>query len=485
MAIDVKFYIFSKKNNSTAQPSSVIGGNTEYITTFSCVIKDSSGIISPVISVQGGSTFNPAYIVGLNKTLNYAYIQAFGNRYYFVDEWTYSDGYWTASLRLDVLASWKSYIGGSTAYVLRSASNYDGSIIDDMYPTKNDITVTSKLATNPWQTSLSAGHYIVGIVGKSYYNTGVGAVQYYSLSQAQMTAFMSYLMDEAHWTDLTADLKFAFNPFQYVASVQWFPLSRAVSDTDENNIYLGWWSLPVANKIMVQSQMTVNVTWDIPKHPQAATRGNYLNLAPYSQYAIDFPPFGYIPLDSTIVANYSKLYGRVKIDRVSGQASLIITPTNDDKDVIYREYAQVGVPIQIAQINQNLTGIAATALAPIGAQIGGAIFGGLSGNVQAGIEASKKLSNIGNTVTSALSQMKTGGANGSIAAYQTQPQLVGTFKTVVDQELAHQGAPLCKEVQINTLSGYVQVLDGELAIPASATELSSIQNYLENGFFYE
>ena len=42
---------------------------------------------------------------------NYAYISDLGNRYYFIRDWTVSEGHlWTAHMEVDVLASWKASI---------------------------------------------------------------------------------------------------------------------------------------------------------------------------------------------------------------------------------------------------------------------------------------------------------------------------------------------------------------------------------------
>ena len=119
--MEIIFYYHRKKINSTALP---IQG-----TFKNCSIKDVSSIINPYIEIAENLAAAPPW--------NYCYIPAY-NRYYWIKEWTWERGFWSAELSVDVLASYRENILDSTLYVLRSASNYDGNIIDKLYPTKID-----------------------------------------------------------------------------------------------------------------------------------------------------------------------------------------------------------------------------------------------------------------------------------------------------------------------------------------------------------
>ena len=57
----VNFYTFSKRQNSTASPISAAAES------FSCTLKDSSGVLRPVLEIYKQATWNPT-------ALNYAYI---------------------------------------------------------------------------------------------------------------------------------------------------------------------------------------------------------------------------------------------------------------------------------------------------------------------------------------------------------------------------------------------------------------------------
>ena len=112
----VSLYTFSKEKNSTVRPS---GDGTR----FSCILKDSSGTMAPVIKLD----------IGLNNSpsgYNYAYIPDF-RKYYYVSEWVFEDRLWVAYLEEDTLATWRDYIGNQMFYVLRAANGSDGNITDD------------------------------------------------------------------------------------------------------------------------------------------------------------------------------------------------------------------------------------------------------------------------------------------------------------------------------------------------------------------
>ena len=83
------------------------------------------------------------------------------------------------------------------------------------------------------------------------------------------------------------------------------------------------------------------------------------------------------------------------------------------------------------------------------------------------------------------STVSTKGSNGSRGMTTIQPALLATFSLVTDEDVQHRGRPLCKLVQISTLSGFIQAADGDILAPATESELRSIKAYLEGGFFYE
>lgn len=469
--MQVDFYTFSKRENSTARP-------TSSAESTDCVLKETSGVINPNIALQMGMNQNPSL-------WNYAYIPDFG-RYYFVREWTWERGIWYGALEVDALASWKESIGGSTQYVLRAASQYSGKILDTVYPTTSDISHVRVAFPMPWQIHLETGYYVVGIIGNSE-NT-LGAVNYYTFTQSEMNDFNDALMKNTDWLNVPTDeisdelLKALYNPYQYVVSCNWFPLIIPLTEAPAvSTIQFGWWSIKTNGRRLRATATSFSATADLPKHPQAATRGEYLNLSPYSRYTLFFPPFGMIPLDTTQLCGSSVLNYTVLIDYVSGMGRLTVAPQFPDGNspIINTSEAQCCVPIQLAQIATDYLAASTTAIQGAADVIGAVAKGDVAGGI------SSFASGIDSTIRASLPQLMTSGSNGSTANFITAPQLYAQFFNLVQEYITNLGRPLCEPRVINTLTGYILVSGAEVQASCTRAENETITDMMEGGFFYE
>lgn len=465
MAFNAIFYTFSKKVNSTKQPAT--GGTTHQI-----ILKDSSSIISPTIELDLGLSSSPA-------AYNYCYIQEF-NRYYFVSDWVFNDRLWTARLTVDPLASFKTQIGSYTGYILRSASASDGDIIDLLYPALAKISTTANsTAQDPnWSTDFSGGSFVIGIMGKGNGQNG-GGVTYYRADPSGMNALSNYMLDIAHFaeniTDIEDDLlKCIFNPMQYIISCMWYPFTPAITT---GGIYVGWWEAPISGVHRLTSNMnwSLSMTYNVPKHPKASSRGGYLNAAPYSRYNLYAGPFGVIPIDTSYLLGKTQLVTFVKVDCVTGSGKLTIEDSSGN--VLEEHFAQVGVPIQMGQnlLNQGAVG---GVTGGIMNTVGAAVAGNPISMLTSGFET------IGNAAALSQSVPSTVGSNGS-CTYRNDWKLIGKFLDIADEDNASRGRPLCKPRTISNLSGYILCSDADPDIPATDTEQAQIVSYMNGGFYYE
>ena len=174
--MNVTFYSFSKRVNSTARPS---GG-----TSYGVTLKEGCSVLRPSIRLIWRSGGSPA-------GWNYAYIPDFG-RYYWVTNWSYDERQWTADLSVDVLASYKNGIGSSSQYVTRSASEYDGDVTDGLYPAKatpSKATATGSL----WSPASTVANqvYVMAIMGQQ------GWQAYYLLNGTQYAYIANHIFGTA------------------------------------------------------------------------------------------------------------------------------------------------------------------------------------------------------------------------------------------------------------------------------------------------
>jgi len=463
MAFNVNFYQYAKKINSTARP-------TGTPTIYSCRVKEPCSVFSPEISLNLGLADAPTL-------LNYAYIAAF-NRYYFVKNWTFNNALWTATLEVDVMASWKTEIGTSECYVLRSSQLGNGDIMDTTYPATTITTLDEEVGATPWETEdLESGTFVVGIAGQSttYYLFSYDALQYffeYIFSDVYADALMGL------WLTLYPQLKAQTNPLQYITQIMWLPFYT--TGTSVETIRVGWVDVPVvADRVDGSGIRAGESSFAVHRHPQDV-RGGYLNNAPYSSYMLFYPPWGTIPLDPDIMANANDILATWLVDLRTGQGTLTISASNGvtDAHIMSWTHSQVGVPYQVSQVLNRGYGIG-NMLAPAISGISGAMTKNFAGI------ASTAAAEIGNFASSRIPSATTVGSNGGINALRGYPSLQAEFKEVVEADVSHRGKPLCQVMQIDTLSGYILVANAYISIAATQEEKNVIISFMEGGFYFE
>ena len=456
---NVKFYSFSKRDNSTKVPS---GSGT----TYSCILKSGSGVLNPTISLDIGLVNNPS-------NLNYAYIPEF-KRYYFVDEWYFDNRLWTAQLSVDVLATYKNQIGNSTLYVERASGSYDGNIIDNLYPSKSGCSFQTDALPSQWS---QVPFYVVGVVSAE---ATVGSLKYYLLTSNQLASLCDYLLDDiitqqAGYTIDGVSESVVLNlldPLQYIKSCVMLP----VSTSDLNNLspvgvvkVLNYPAQTGAvGSFNPNSYAEKTLTFNIIKHPDTNARGNYVNSAPYTVITLTIPPFGTIEIDTSVTCNASTLTATIYMDCITGVGICTITCNGI---VLNRIEAQIGVPISLSSITRETGSTVFNALTNIGsfAQPMG-IWEGTA---------------IGNASDAKNANVSTIGSTGSFVSLRGTNKLDHQFFRPVDDDITHNGRPLCQMKKLNTLSGYMKIQDGDVTIAGTSTEDSKIRNYLEGGFYYE
>ena len=480
MAFTVEFYLFSKKRNSTKQPTA--GSGTSYTNVL---LKDDCSLLNPIITVAAASMTVPS--VAPINTFTYCYIAKFA-RYYFIEDWIYSKGIWEGHLTIDVLASHKTEIGASSEYVVRSASTKDGSIIDSLYPATSNITLTD--TTLNLNLSPSAGFYIIGIINNAT-TVSEGAISYYAMTAQGLTDLKSYLMSNTFLNDnnlytnpdISPDLlKALFNPYQYIVSCKYYPFSMPSSLPAVTSIKFGWWSLPYASYMLPEGGGVLTTTsgsYTVPSHPQVS-RGTYLNHAPYTDIVIYHPLLGTIPLDMAKVDAGDNITISIDCETVTGQAYVTIrTSRSGHNYVLYQSSLQLAIDIPLAQMNIDTIQAARTAVNTVGNIVSNAMSLNVGGVI----------TSAGNGVLDALQChapiLQSGGAPGTRANYAALAHVTLVQRTVSDDDNTDRGRPLCKVKTLNTLSGYIKCSEAHFASPCLASERAKVEEFMDSGFFYE
>lgn len=488
MAFNVIFYTINKQHNSTGLPA---GTGSSY----SCVAKEPLSIMSPtiVLRMDGGAAGNPV-------AWNYAYISDFG-RYYWISDWTNVGPNWEASMQVDVLATYRTDIRSYQAYVLRASQDYNPEIPDRIYPATCEKTCDVVEMVSPWE---GIPEPIVDNTAKGFYSVGVasaGAVSYYAMLGPTLEYLLSYLMSDAYAAaalsvlqiSMYPEAKIALSPLQYITSIKYIPfVGPYTAGTTVSSIKVGPVDVSITCRTFATESaraiLTVSRSMATHRHPESATRGNWLNQAPWTTYELFYPPFGLIPLDSTIMAKASTLYLFIVVDCRTGTAILngyaeLPSGNTTEQVQIIQAAGNVAIDIPISGMLTRQPGGMTVALQTL-TGVAGAVAGIASGNYVGAAASALNAANavVGDAVAAAIPHMSVVGSQGSSAALTGTPCLNIVYTGLSDELNREYGRPLCEAAVLSTLSpGFVMCGNADLAISGTIAEQNQVNSYLNGG----
>ena len=486
MSITVTLYTFSKRENSTAQPSSG--------TDFYCVLKQPTSIINPTLELSAADI--TAY--------NYAYIAAFGRYYFMKDITSVSNNLWHITLEVDPMATYKTQIGGSTQYVLRSSSSYDGDIVDSLYPTKGNVDIILGTTIPSPFSNLTIGgtSHILGILNSSTSNK-FGAVQYFIMTETEIGTLMKYIYGETVsstniWADIEtvvinreqtwaqlwgerigeAVIQSMDNPGQFITESFMLPYTPPNTGVS-SSVKFGFWTLPAAisGTIINSTSSQFPITSGdllLPDHPQHSDRGPFTRLSPYMEYWLYLGPFGTYHLDPTLVYNDRTIHFNIFGDLMGNITCKLYV----DSQLFEVLHANVKCNFPVAQVSMDVSRAAQSGL-----NIAGSAVRVASGDTVGGIVSGS--SGIISATDSLIPKMNAQGSQGTFVNVFDDFYSVAAAHWIIDDDNTQRGRPLCKAVQISTLSGYILVSDPDVSIPGTAEENAMIKQFMSTGFFYE
>lgn len=463
----VYLYSLAKDSNSTKQP-------TGTGTSFSCNILTPADIVAPVIEIS--ATDLTGY--------NYAYVAEF-HRYYFIEGISYNAGIWQLSCKCDVLATYKTQIGAESLYILRASNSYDGNITDNFYPPTADYSYDVQTQDfNSVPGDYASGYYVVNIAGTS--TTGNSTL--YQMTPAQFRSLVTQLYAAIGGYNLADVIPsvvklFGGNPEKLVQSAMWFPFpfSNTLSVSD---VCIGNWAPGnVPGGVAIACEIIINpledldlVTFTINKHPQASSRGRYLNLAPYSNYTLFIPGAGAVNLDTSKLLNATGINIYRTMDAVTGQMLAWCRTTSTTTQLLCELTGQWGVPIKLSGTNSGaniLTGAVST--------VGAAVVTGGASAVAA--MAGAGIGTIAGAISGAT--VSTGSGGSAVNIYQRPVRLDTAFFRIAGDGNAKFGKPYCRMATPSSLSGFMIAQKGDVPIAGTSAEADQIRSILEGGFYYE
>lgn len=484
--LTAEFFIFAKKGNSTAVPTT-------------------AGLSIPIELKAPTDILNPEIILSelqLAYNYNYVHITQFG-RYYHIINWRYENACWVALCKVDVLASYRAVIGATPQYILRASAEFDGAITDNAYPTKFAEHIYSSTLSGIMEdrnivlgASIQSGYFIVGVIDK---RGAFGAITYYVMHYEAFSTLMYSMFHDPAYTqvqDISLDLvKCLFNPFDYIVSVMWFPVSSGYIPARAGTwaVQVGYWEFTGVSALMLSDMGCAAQTFTLPagafgNHPQIA-RGAYLNSDGYRKYSMNFPPYGTIEIPADVALHGATLYECV--DFITGKSTLTFfagTGNNATTQPILTVNGEIGIPLQIAQMKPaNMAGEVENFSTSM--QMGGAglMLSAFLPNSKIGGIIGNTIAAIGNTAMHENVQIKTSGSQGGFGGYYRFNTITAqaVSQLIVDEDNNVIGRPLCKVRRPDAIPGYMVVGTPVIAISGTAGEKDEILSYLSTGFYYE
>lgn len=459
----LKLGTFAKKKKSTAQP------DTTGWAEFNVTLKRGSDLMEPVFDIN----------VAESDIANYNYAYIFGFFYWIRSKTMVRENLCTIQLEEDVLANYKDAIGASNLFILRASAASNGNILDNFYAATGYLTRNRQVQdVSSVVPGFSSGVIVVNVMGAQS-GTGSTMVQF---TPSNFVSFINALYTAINGFQLSDILEkvtqyFGGDPANLVGGAMWFPYAFEVNSL--TNIKIGSWDSGVTGGVidsLVMTQSIPEYSYNIVKHPQAASRGNYLNLSPYTRYTLGVPCGGVVDLDTTQLIDQTTLTIYRKMEAGSGHCITRVVANPSGRVVAYLS-GQMGIPINIKGSN-NGASILTGAIGTAGAIAGAIATGGASAIIGAAA------SGIG-TVVGAMGGTPGSSNVGAATIIGESGWLDASFNYITDEDNTNNGRPYCQVTTPEALGGYMVAYKAPLSISCTARELEQIERYLTTGFYYE
>lgn len=465
---------FSKRQNSTLQPQASAG------TQISCVLKEETSIR------------NPSFILA-DPMPQITYVQAFGN-YYFVTDITNMDAHRAeVACSLDVLATYKSYILGYTAFVERSASNYDVLLRDPALSIQQNIVTDDSTLTDISSFLNKSGMFVATVFAKDK-----GLVLYLTDSldvyKLVLQSGMYKAADVNDW--IVSKIAASFDLDVYIGSVRWMPLSLASHGINTSFVVgpIGFESQYTSGYTIKAATPSYRVGEYQALNLPSAIYNDFRDADPrFTQYSITLPGIGTVQLDSAFVGscihNNKTIYDYMLVDISTGQITHSIQTSTNSQSVKFCEFkGTISVDVPIGKSRANV-------METIAAFVGGT-SSAASNLAGGGGSPGSVISGVGQSIMT--------GINVIDAAYCPQTSIIGGSGNHTDLYVNCEniwinrkvfgpkqfpttvaGRPLMQNVQLSSLSGFCQCGNASVPVNARDADRAEINGYLNSGFYIE
>lgn len=467
------FYTFSKRKNSTAQPTS---GNTD---------KD-------IVLKSGTSLMSPTFLLNYSGRPGFNYVK-FEDRYYFIEDIvSVRNDLWEIVCSVDPLATWKTIIGSTNAMILY-ATGGSNDIIDQRLGIENTPIVTNEsvLLTGDFTgfTDSTEGIAIISV-------TGVGSFGNYLISASDVPALLSNI---SAWgmTEIT-DVITGFRQLvtggsapNNLKSAIYLPiiLSSMSNFGTASQIFLGRYPCTdlgnnalngyKVNDPYLSANCTVNIPWQY---------SDWRRNSPYTKVFLYLPLVGLVSILSNDIINEASLSVLYSLNMLGGDVAIQVRGTTSGRKIAT---ASTNIAMQTPYGSANISGSKVASIAAVGAGTLAGIAGGNLPQVAKGVAYGASL------LGSSIGLLNAMGGESSGGGGLTGSAVTGLDKAVVCTTVSHDltdtqanldpiiGKPVMAKHTISTYSGFVQTDGMSVAGDMTDTERDIINSTFDRGAYYE
>lgn len=349
MAITAYFGTTTKRVNSTARPS--------LPASFSITFKQPCSLERPALILAAGQ-----------EIIGYNYFSMLGRYYWVTDCVSVRAGLWEIHGEVDPLATLRSAILASAAYVDYAGTGYNLDLADTRHP------VPAKPVTSSSVSSFFRDpdpYYILTAAGQN------GSLQTYAMRQAQfdqlLTGIQQYqltrmpdinagqsVMDTLK--DFGNQLAQAFRQlFSFgscldaIVSCYWEPWQPVLTDVTYP-VYLGDYNTGVsASRVVMNRPLVTEYTATF------TLAGDWRDYSPFTAFSLYIPFVGVVQLpNSSVIAAGGSVVVRASYTPESGEMAILLREPGTSGRVISSYSARICADIKIARNSANVLSIASS-----------------------------------------------------------------------------------------------------------------------------
>lgn len=476
-----RFYIFSKRDNSTAAPV------------------ESAGTVVNVVLKDGTSLLNPVLLLNLESVPAWSMFDFEGRFYKVTDIRSVRQNLWEIAGAVDVLASWKSKIRAASAFVA-----YDTTENTEITDRRLSIKTTALKKENVGRAfdMIGSGFSVVlNVVGESACATYILPLSAATtLLSDMLTTWADNIMPDVDpddppedWLSKIADsITIGFKQLissgsaaDCIRSAYIIPIDYSKFETNFilEDIQLGSYNTHIQAKRRtargIQDTSAVLIPW------QAA---DWRRNAPYHEIYLYIPMIGLVSYPASSLMGNSTIYIDAAIDETAGDAlfTVAVGPlTAGSASLVIGQYS-TNIAANFAIGSSNITPRQiATSVAAAAGVVGASILTGGAAAVAAGTAG---IAGEFNSVTPLPSSIGGAGGGAILALFGYTPRCMSIFHdTTVSPNSVNNiiGTPTNAVKSLSNLTGYVETRNFSVSGAMTESERNDINRLMDGGVYIE